>query len=202
MKKTAHKNPLCSAGCGYSFIVCQIIIMMCFDNHFSSVSSWPHRCTQCNTQALDLTAFDKESSLLIEFHRSHCSQKSHVQTSRNICCGTFSLRYIVSLVLSRSSIYISSVKWIWVTQQLHCITLAGFFVAACISVSLQDEIIRVTSQVNIASLFKSHFNVPRTFTWKDLNILSSHSSHYMVTVYCHFSWLLSALQNMWCLNET
>lgn len=48
-------------------------------------------------------------------------------------------------------------------KQLRSATLAGFSVPACISVSLQNEIISGSSQVaivflNIASLFKYNFN--------------------------------------------
>lgn len=93
---------------------------------------------------------------------------------------------VIYFVYQGQALCISSAKWIWVTQQLHCITLAGFSVTACISVSLQDEIIKVPSQViiflKILSLLKPNFYAPRAFTWKDLNRMSSHSSHSTVTL--------------------
>ena len=72
---TTQTNCLCSAGGGCSFIVCQTIIMMWFDNHLSWVSGWPGRCTRGSTRALDLTAFDKGFSLLIKLRRSRCSRR-------------------------------------------------------------------------------------------------------------------------------
>lgn len=149
MKTSLNRtNCLCSAGCECSFIVCQIIIMMRFDNHFSWVIGWPDRCTQCSTQALDLTTFDKESSLLIKHHRSHCSQQCLTQALRQHSLQHWDPLFDL-FCISRSSICISSVKWIWVTQQLSSITLEESSVTACISVSLQDEIIWVSSQMTI-----------------------------------------------------
>lgn len=73
LKTHSPTHCLCSAGGECSFIVCQTIIKMCFDNHFSWVSGWPQRRTQGSAQALDLTAFDKDFSLWIKLHKSQCS---------------------------------------------------------------------------------------------------------------------------------
>ncbi len=107
--------------------------------------------------------------------------------------------------LSRSSIHISSAKWIWVTQQLRTITLARFSVTACISVSLQDEIIRISSRVTIVFQTLLHYLSPILMLQEHLHErILTECLHTAATVWwhCHVSSLLSAQQNIRCLNET
>lgn len=129
--------------------------MMCFDNRFSLVSGWAQFCTQCSTQTL--TTFDKESSLFIKPFKSHRSQKSLTQAPKHnmyVCSTVLLIHRLICFVCQGQAcaFHQSLSNWAVTKHQL-----AGFSVTACISVSLQDGIIRVSSQVAIVFWTLLHY---------------------------------------------